>query len=93
VNAALDGWRGALPPEFLALRYRPEPWEPVHTMAVAKMMAFTLASYDEAVAAARAVRSLGPDQARHLFPDYPDWGAPSWSLPSPPTRRRWPRRS
>jgi penicillin G amidase len=83
VNAALDGWRGALPPEFLALRYRPEPWEPVHTMAVAKMMAFTLASYDEAVAAARAVRSLGPDQARHLFPDYPDWGGTILEPPEP----------
>jgi penicillin G amidase len=74
VNAALDGWSGALPPEFLALRYRPEPWEPVHTMAVAKMMAFTLAAYDEAVGVARAVRNLGPERARHLFPDYPDWG-------------------
>lgn len=84
VNAALDGWSGALPPEFLALRYRPEPWEPVHTMAVAKMMAFTLGAYDEAVGVARAIRSLGPERARHLFPAYPDWGTTILEPPAPP---------
>jgi penicillin G amidase len=83
VNAAIDRGRGALPPEFLALRYRPEPWEPAHTMAVAKMMAFTLAAYDEAVGAARAVRSLGPDRARHLFPGYPEWGTTILEPPEP----------
>jgi penicillin G amidase len=83
VNAAIDGWKGALPPEFLALRYRPEPWEPAHTMAVAKMMAFTLASYDEAVSVARAVRSLGADRARHLLPGYPEWGTTILGPPAP----------
>jgi penicillin G amidase len=84
VNAALTTWSGALPPEFLVLRYRPEPWEPVHTMAVAKLMAFTLATYSEAAGAARAVRRLEVDRARHLFPDYPEWGTTTLEPPPLP---------
>lgn len=84
VNAALDGWSGAWPPEFLVLRYRPEPWEPVHTMAVAKMMALTLGSYTEATALARAVRVLGPERARHLIPAYPEWGTTTFEPIRPP---------
>ena len=75
VNAAIDGRTGALPPEFLALRYEPEPWQPEHTLAVAKMMSLTLAAYGESTAVARALRRLPADRVRWLFPDFPDWGA------------------
>ena len=74
VNAALDTRSGALPPELLALRHEPEPWEPVHTLAVAKMMSFTLAAYGESVAVARALQRIEPERARFLFPEFPDWG-------------------
>ncbi len=86
VNTALDTRHGALPPEFLALRYEPEPWQPVHTMAVAKMMSFTLASYGESVAVARALRRLDADRVRWLFPDVPEWGATilGGDIPEPP---------
>ncbi len=85
VNAALDGWRGALPPEFLVLRYEPEPWEPVHTLAVAKMMSLTLAAYGESVAVARALRRLPAHRVRWLFPDFHDWGPTILSgAPEPP---------
>jgi penicillin amidase len=86
VNAALDSWSGALPPEFLALRYSPEPWEPVHTLAVAKMMSFTLAAYDESVSVARALRRLPADRVQWLFPEAPEWGATilSSGVPEPP---------
>jgi penicillin amidase len=86
VNAALDRWSGPLPPEFLALRYEPEPWEPVHTLAVAKMMSFTLAAYDESVSVARALRRLPAERVRWLFPGAPDWGATilSAGIPEPP---------
>jgi penicillin amidase len=75
VNQALATRDGALPPEFLALRFEPEPWEPAHTLAVAKMMSFTLAAYGESVAVARALRTLDEDRVRWLFPAFPDWGA------------------
>ena len=74
VNAAREAHSGALPPEFIALRYEPEPWAPVDVLAVVKMMSFTLSSYSEAVAVARATARLGPDRVRHLFPAFPDWG-------------------
>jgi penicillin amidase len=84
VNAALEHRKGALPPEFLVLRHRPEPWRPVHTLAVAKMMSFTLAAYGESVSVARALRRLEPERVRWLFPDYPDWGRTILIPPEPP---------
>lgn len=86
VNAALDAWSGALPPEFLVLRYEPEPWEPAHTLAVAKMMSLTLAAYGESVSVARALRRLDPDRVRWLFPQFPEWGTTILSdgIPEPP---------
>ncbi|NIP81218.1 MAG: hypothetical protein GWM90_19180, partial [Gemmatimonadetes bacterium] len=83
VNAALESWDGALPPEFLVLRYEPEPWRPIHTLAVAKMMSLTLAAYGESVAVARALGRLAPDRVRWLFPSFPDWG-PTILPPEPP---------
>ncbi|MFO7894737.1 MAG: penicillin acylase family protein [Longimicrobiales bacterium] len=75
VNAAMDRWDGPLPPEFLVLGFEPAPWEPVHTLAVAKMMSYTLAAYSESVAVARALRQLPEDRVRWLFPEFPDWDA------------------
>ena len=34
VNARLDDLRKPLPPEFSLLRFKPEPWDPVSTLAV-----------------------------------------------------------
>ncbi|MDX1675031.1 MAG: penicillin acylase family protein, partial [Longimicrobiales bacterium] len=75
VNAALERWSGPLPPEFLVLGFEPEPWAPVHTIAVAKMLSLTLASYGQSLAVARALRRLPRDRARWLFPEFPDWDA------------------
>ena len=86
VNAALQSRDGALPPEFLALRYSPEPWRIEHTLAVGKMMSLTLAAYGESVSVARALRRIEPDRVPWLFPDFPEWGATILSngLPEPP---------
>ncbi|HYQ65264.1 penicillin acylase family protein [Actinophytocola sp.] len=40
VNAATRGF--ALPPEFLLLRYRPEPWTPLDSIALVKRLGFDL---------------------------------------------------
>ncbi|HSH46900.1 MAG TPA: penicillin acylase family protein, partial [Longimicrobiales bacterium] len=74
VNARLDTWSGALPPELLALRHEPEPWTPRDILAMGRMMSLTLSSYSEAAAVAGAIRDLGSERARYLFPAYPDWG-------------------
>ncbi|MBW3552096.1 MAG: penicillin acylase family protein [Gemmatimonadetes bacterium] len=84
VNAARHADSGALPPEFLVLRHEPEPWRPADVLAVGRMMSFTLSSYSEAVAVARAVARLGPERARHLFPAYPDWGETILPAPGEP---------
>ncbi|HKJ92113.1 MAG TPA: penicillin acylase family protein [Longimicrobiales bacterium] len=74
VNAWLAHHHGALPPEFLALRFRPEPWTVQDVMGVEKIMALTLSEYERSVAATRAAVRLG-DTIRSLLPAYPGWGA------------------
>lgn len=83
VNAWIQDHHGALPPEFLALRYEPEPWTVRHSIAVAKVMAQDLSLYGANVAIARAARRLGRERARFLLPAYPDWGATILSGPVP----------
>jgi penicillin amidase len=74
VNAAIGTWRGPLPPEFAVLRFRPEPWSPLLTQGIEKIMAWDLADYQTGLnlAAARAV--LGDSALAPLMPRYPDWG-------------------
>lgn len=74
VNAWLDGRRGALPPEFVVLRFEPEPWEVEHSLMLEKIMAWDLTSYERELNLARSVRSLDPARAMHLMPEYPEWG-------------------
>ncbi|MDY0883262.1 penicillin acylase family protein [Dongia soli] len=42
VNSFVTQQRGALPPEFLLLRYRPEPWSPVDSLIWGRLMALQL---------------------------------------------------
>ncbi|HEX7088822.1 MAG TPA: penicillin acylase family protein [Longimicrobiales bacterium] len=84
VNAWIRTRRGALPPEFLLLRIRPEPWTPRHVVAVAKLMSMDLSSYQSDLAAARAIRRLGEQKARLLTPAYPSWAPTILEGPEPP---------
>src|SRR5690606_19874233 len=70
VNAWIDGSR-TLPPEFVVLRIRPEPWTVRHTLALEKIMACGLSPYRTGLELGRAVRHLGDGRARHLAPQYP----------------------
>lgn len=74
VNAALEGWRGLLPPEFVLLRFRPEPWSPVLTQGIEKIMAWDLADYQTGLDLAAARDALGDSALAPLMPTYPDWG-------------------
>ncbi len=75
VNAWLSDSRGALPPEFVALRIKPARWEVEHSLMLEKVMAWDLAAYQRGLDLARAARRLGPERAAHLAPEYPHWGA------------------
>ena len=58
-----------LPPEFLLLRHRPEPWRPADTLRLAKLMAFDLSTQlARGVAACAAGPKLRPDQMADLWP-------------------------
>lgn len=68
VNAWLDGRPGALPPEFVALRFEPEPWTPRNTLSIAKVMAWDLAQWHLGLDLQGALDRLGPALAADLFP-------------------------
>ncbi len=74
VNAAIDSWQGPLPPEFLLLRIRPEPWDAAHTASMEKIMAWDLAAYGVSLSLAESRNRLGEERFRQLLPRYPDWG-------------------
>jgi penicillin amidase len=75
VNAYLAQRSGALPPEFVLLRYEPEPWTPADSMVWGRIMAVLL-SGNWRVEALRAqlARRLTAEQMAVLWPDYPATG-------------------
>jgi penicillin G amidase len=42
VNFIIDESKGKFPIEFDILQFEPEPWEPIHTLLIAKLMAYEL---------------------------------------------------
>lgn len=74
VNAALETWDGPLPPEFVLLRFRPEPWHPFLSQGIEKIMAWDLSDYQTGLNLARAREVLGDSALAPLMPSYPDWG-------------------
>ena len=75
VNQWIDHHPGPLPPEFLALRFRPERWTVRNTLAIGKIMAWDLADWNLGLDLQRATDAVGPELARDLVPSYPEWGA------------------
>ena len=74
VNAAIEGWSGLLPPEFVLLRFRPEPWSPVLCQGLEKIMAWDLSDYQTGLNLAEAREALGDERLEALMPAYPEWG-------------------
>ena len=74
VNAWLDG-RRTLPPEFLILGVKPEPWTVYDSLAWAKMMAWDLGgNYDLELLRARLAQAIGLERTAELLPPYPEEG-------------------
>jgi penicillin amidase len=81
VNAWIEHHRGPLPPEFLLLGYRPEPWRPVDSVLWGRLMALQLSdNYRSELARARIASVLTPAEMARLFPL--DGGAGPTSLDS-----------
>ena len=77
VNAYLQDHRGsALSLEYAVLGlmnrgYRPEPWEPLHSLTWAKAMAWDLrGNLEEEIERAILLKTLTPEQLEQLFPPY-----------------------
>jgi penicillin amidase len=70
VNACLARLRGlTLPPEFLLLRVRPEPWRPVDVVACTKLLALQLNfTYTADLLRGELIETLGVDRAAALMP-------------------------
>ncbi len=72
VNAFLATHRGALPPEFLLLRFVPEPWRPADSLVWGKLMAVRLGgNYRGELLRARMARTIPASDLAVLYPEYP----------------------
>jgi penicillin amidase len=76
VNAYIDSHRDRLPLEFTILGADPVPWTPIDSIAIGKVMAYSLsANYEFELLRSRIIAELGEEAAQQLLPPYPD-GAP-----------------
>ncbi len=72
VNAWLSTHGTKLPPEFLILGIRPEPWQPADSVVWGKLMALQLShNVDQERLRARLAPKITPSQLAALFPAYP----------------------
>src|SRR5579864_5308264 len=72
VNAFLASRPGALPPEFVLLRFAPEPWRVADSLVWGKLMDLLLAgNYRGELLRARLARTLSADELAFLYPEYP----------------------
>jgi penicillin amidase len=71
VNAWLRDHRGALPPEFVLLRFQPEPWQPEDCLIWGKLMATQLSGWALQLARLRLEGTMSAEDFDDLFPPYP----------------------
>src|SRR5438270_11363816 len=83
VNAFLAARRGALPPEFVLLALRPEPWRPADSVVWGKLIDLELAgNYRGELLPSRLARTVSADDLGWLHPGYPT-EAPTTPAPLP----------
>ncbi len=74
VNAWIDE-KHTLPPEFLILGFKPEPWTVYDSMVWAKMMSWDLGgNYDKELLRVKVAQAVGATRAAELIPGYPTDG-------------------
>jgi len=90
VNAFLVTRRGALPPEFLMLRFAPDPWQAADSLVWGKLMALRLGgNYRGELQRARMARTISAADLAFLYPEYPK-DAPTTLSEMLPIYRRLP---
>lgn len=68
VNAWMNERRWNWPPEFLLLRYRPEPWQPMDSLLIKGIMALALSfEYQYEIMRARLIQKLGTEKALSIL--------------------------
>ena len=72
VNSCLEADPRKLPVEFTVLGFRPEPWEPLDSLAWIKMQAWLLSeNWATEILNAALAGKVGPERATRLFGGYP----------------------
>lgn len=72
VNAFIASHRGKYPIEFDLLRYEPEPWTPLHSIIIGRLMAWELnLSWWVDLTLGALVERVGYEKASEVFPFYP----------------------
>jgi penicillin G amidase len=75
VNSYLDQREIPLPPEFLFLAHKPEPWVPADSVVMIKLLALGLSgNATRELSRARLAEVLSSDQLAAFFPPYPGDG-------------------
>ena len=70
VNGYLEARSGPLPPAFLLLGYKPEPWRPADSLVWGRLMAVQLSNnWRDEISRFRLDRKLTPEQISVLWPD------------------------
>ena len=74
VNSFLNSGQ-QLPIEFTVLGYAPDPWRPVDSLGLGKLLALQLSgNYRRELLRARLAQRLSADEINELFPEYPKEG-------------------
>lgn len=90
VNAFISRRPGALPPEFLLLRYKPEKWQPADSIVWGRLMALTLSDNMRwEILRARLAKRVTPQQLADLFPAAPRRETPTTLAATLDLERLW----
>lgn len=88
VNAFIAQHASALPIEFVLLRFRPEPWTPVDSLAFGEVMSWVLSgNWKAELLRAHLLARFGVEGMRYLVPPYP--GDAPVIVPPEADYRRW----
>jgi penicillin amidase len=72
INAFLATRDSTLPPEFVALRYKPDPWRVADVLVWGRLEALQLSyNWRDELLRARVAETVPPDMVADLWPDYP----------------------
>src|SRR6185436_10369376 len=72
INAFIDTHSDALPPEFMALGFKPEPWTGTDVVLWAKVLSWALggAGIEDELLRSSLIKEVGVERAAQLIPDY-----------------------